>query len=36
VKHASDYWLLLADNQLTRRRFGSTLKRLAGLSLPEE
>jgi hypothetical protein len=34
VKHARYYWLLLAESHLTRRLFGSMLRRIAGLSLP--
>jgi len=34
VKHARYYWLLLAEGQLTRERFGSMLRRIAGLPLP--
>ncbi len=32
--HARYYWLLLAESHLTRRLFGSTLGRFAGLPLP--
>jgi len=31
VKHACYYWLLLTEGQLTRKRFGSMLRRLAAL-----
>jgi hypothetical protein len=34
VKHARYYWLLLAEGQLTRRRFGAMLGRIALLPLP--
>jgi len=34
VKHACYHWLLLAESHLTKRLFGSMLRRLAGLSLP--
>jgi hypothetical protein len=34
VKHARYYWLLLAESHLTKRLFGSMLRRIAGLSLP--
>jgi len=34
VKHARYYWLLLAERHLTKRLFGSMLRRIAGLSLP--
>jgi hypothetical protein len=34
VKHASYYWLLLAETHLTNRLFVSMLRRIAGLSLP--
>jgi len=34
VKHARYYWLLLAESHLTRRLFGSMLRRIAVLSLP--
>jgi len=34
VKHARYYWLLLAEGQLTRERFGSMLRRIAVLPLP--
>ena len=34
VKHARYYWLLLAEVQLTRERFGSMLRRIAALPLP--
>jgi hypothetical protein len=33
VKHARDYWLLLAESHLMKRLFGSMLQRIAGLSL---
>ena len=34
VKHARYYWLLLAQSHLTRRRFGSMVRRIAALPLP--
>jgi hypothetical protein len=34
VKHARYYWLLLAESHLTRRLFGSMLRRIAALPLP--
>ena len=34
VKHARYYWLLFAESHLTKRLFGSMLRRIAGLSLP--
>jgi len=34
VKHARYYWLLLADSHLTKRPFGSMVRRITGLSLP--
>ncbi|MFY9660905.1 MAG: IS1380 family transposase, partial [Terriglobales bacterium] len=34
VKHARYYWLLLAESHLTRRRFGSMVRRIAALPLP--
>ncbi|HXQ28987.1 MAG TPA: transposase [Gemmatimonadales bacterium] len=34
VKHARDYWLLLAEGHLTRRLFGAIVRRLATLSVP--
>ena len=34
VKHARYYWLLLAESHLTKRLFGSMLRRIAGLHLP--
>jgi Transposase DDE domain group 1 len=36
VKHARYYWLLLAEGHLTRERFGSMLRRIAALPLPNE
>jgi hypothetical protein len=33
VKHARYYWLLLAESHLTRRLFGSMLRRKEGLPL---
>ncbi len=32
IKHARYYWLLLAESHLTRRLFGSMLRRIAALS----
>jgi hypothetical protein len=34
VKHARYYWLLLAESHLTRRLFGSMLRRTELLPLP--
>jgi hypothetical protein len=34
VKHARYYWLLLAESHLTRRMFGSMLRRILALPLP--
>jgi hypothetical protein len=34
VKHARYYWLLLAESHLTKRLFGSMVRRIAVLSLP--
>ena len=34
VKHARYYWLLLAESHLTRRLFGSMLRRIAALAVP--
>jgi hypothetical protein len=34
IKHARYYWLLLAESHLTRRLFGSMVRRIAGLPLP--
>jgi len=34
VKHARYYWLLLAESHLTRRLFGSIVRRIATLPLP--
>jgi hypothetical protein len=34
VKHARYYWLLLAEGHLTRRLFGSMVRRIAALPLP--
>jgi hypothetical protein len=34
VKHARYYWLLLAESHLTRRLFGSMLRRIEALPLP--
>jgi Transposase DDE domain group 1 len=35
VKHARYYWLLLAEGHLSRRLFGSMLRRIAALPLPD-
>ena len=34
VKDARYYWLLLAESHITRRLFGSMLRRMEGLPLP--
>jgi hypothetical protein len=34
VKHSRYYWLLLAESQLTRRPFGSVLRRIWALPVP--
>jgi hypothetical protein len=34
VKHARYYWLLLAESHLTRRLFGSMVRRMAALAFP--
>jgi hypothetical protein len=34
VKHARYYWLLLAESHLTRRLFGSMVRRIAALPMP--
>ena len=34
VKHARYHWLCLADSHLTRRLFGSMVRRIAVLPLP--
>lgn len=34
VKHARYYWLLLGESHLTRRLFGSMLRRMEALPLP--
>ena len=34
VKHARYYWLLLAESHLTRRLFGSMVRRLKALQVP--
>ncbi len=36
VKHARYYWLLLAEGHLTRERFGTMLRMIAALPLPNE
>ena len=33
VKHARYYWLLLSESHLTRRLFGSMVRRIAALPL---
>ena len=35
VKHARYYWLLLAEGHLSRRLFGSMLRMIAALPLPD-
>jgi hypothetical protein len=34
VKHARYYWLMLAESHLTKRLFGSMLRRMEALPLP--
>jgi hypothetical protein len=34
VKHATYYWLMLAESHLTRRLFGSMLRRIWALPVP--
>ena len=34
VKHAQYYWLLLAESHLTRRLFGSMVRRIEALPVP--
>ena len=34
VKHARYYWLLLAESHLTRRLFGSMVRRMEALPVP--
>ena len=34
IKHARDYWLLLAESHLTRRLFASMLRKIAALPSP--
>jgi hypothetical protein len=34
VKHVRYYWLMLAESHLTRRLFGSMVRRIAALPLP--
>ena len=34
VKPARFYWLLPAESRLTRRLFGSTVRRIAALAVP--
>ena len=36
VKHARYYWLLLAEGHLTRRLFGSMLRMMVALPLPNQ
>jgi hypothetical protein len=35
VRHARYYWLLLAEGHLSQRLFGSMLRRIAALPLPD-
>ena len=35
LKHARYYWLLLAEGHLSRRLFGSMLRMIAALPLPD-
>jgi hypothetical protein len=35
VRHARYYWLLLAEGRLSRRLFGSMLRMVAALPLPD-
>ena len=35
VKHARYYWLLLAEGHLSRRLFGSMLRMIVALPLPD-
>jgi len=34
IKHARYYWLLLAESHLTRRLFGSMVRRIEALPVP--
>jgi hypothetical protein len=34
IKHARYYWLLLAESHLTRRLFGSMVRRMEALPVP--
>ncbi len=34
IRHARYYWLLLAESHLTRRLFGSMVRRIAALPVP--
>jgi hypothetical protein len=34
VKQARHHWLMLAESHLTRRRFGSMLRRIEALPVP--
>jgi len=34
MKHARYYWLILAENHLTRRLFGAALRRIERLPVP--
>ena len=34
IKHARYFWLLLAESHLTRRLFGSMVRRIEALPLP--
>jgi len=35
VRHARHYWLLMAEGHLSRRPFGSMLRMIAALPLPD-
>ncbi len=34
IKHARYYWLMLAESHLTRRLFGSMVRRIDALAVP--
>ena len=34
VKHARYYWLIMAESHLTRRLFGSMVRRIEALAVP--
>jgi hypothetical protein len=34
IKHARYYWLLLAESHLTRRLFGTMVRRMEALPMP--